>query len=222
MSAVDCLKTLAEGARPEAGLLHTARLEAFGVEVYGEEAIVESFRRAPFALSDTARIVEGLSHEGSGHIAIFDGDTVLFADLYGESIARIWHLGDGEPVERERGISVVFDPDLAQARGDVFIAASDHPALAPDAVERVKLAGRAIVCDGSKAYRTRAFAIRAFGSFDEGVALFAIYRLAGTAERTSGFAMAAARWTRDGLQIVRDRAGEIATSKHPWTPRIGE
>ena len=216
MSAVETLRMLAAGARPASGLLHTARLEAFGVEVYGEEAIVDSFRRAPFDLSDAAKIVVAI-----GHIAIFDGETALFADLSGESIARIWCLGDGDPVESEPQISVVFDPDLAQSRGDVFMAASDHAALAADAVESTMLAGRAIARDDPDSYLTRAFAIRAFGTAAEGAALFAVYRLAGKPDRTSGFAMAAARWTPDGLQIVRDHVGEDAVAERAWTPRIG-
>jgi len=215
MTAVDTLRLLATGERPVASLLHTARLEAFGVESYGEEAIVESFRRAPFDLSDSATIVQA-----PGHVAIFDSETALFADLFGDTIARIWHLSDGDPVEAEPGVSVVFDPDLAQARGDVFLAASDHAALADDAVASVLLAGRVIARDDPAAYRTRAFAIRAFGSAADGAALFAVHRLEGEPRRRAGFAMAAARWTREGLQIVRDRAGEDAVTIRPWTPSI--
>ena len=216
MSAVETLRMLARGERPANGLLHTARLEALGIEAYGEEAIVESFRRAPFDLSDSAAVIAA-----PGHVAMFDGDTALVADLYGDNIARIWHLYDGDPVEGEPGISVVFDPDLAQARGDVFMAASDHPALAADAAANVLLAGRAIARDELHAYRTRAFAIRAFGTAAHGAALFAVHRLTGAAERTAGFAMAAARWTPDGLQIVCDEAGEASVAERLWTPRIG-
>ena len=216
MSAVETLRMLAAGERPITGLLHTARLEAFGVEVYGEEAIVESFRRAPFVLSDTATTVCA-----PGHIAIFDGDTALVADLAGESVARLWRLGNGDPVEAERGVSVIFDPDLMQARGDVFVAATDHPELAAEALECVVLAGRAIARDDPGAYRTRAFAVRAFGSADDGVALFAVHRLVGETVRAAGFAMAAVRWTPQGLLVVCDQSGEEAVVERPWTPRIG-
>lgn len=214
MSAVETLRMLAAGERPATGLLHTARLEAFGVELYGEEAIVERFSRAPFVLSDAATVVET-----PGHLAIFDSETALVADLYGGNIARIWLLGDGEARDGEAGISVVFDPDLAQARGDIFLAASDHPALAADAVGRAIAAGRAITRDNG--YCVRAFAIRAFGTAAEGAALFAVYRLTGEPTRTSGFAMAAVRWTHDSFRIVRDLAGEAAISRRRWTPRIG-
>jgi hypothetical protein len=215
MSAVETLRMLAMGERPAAGLLHTVRLESFGVEAYGEEAVVESFRGSPFELSDTA-----ITIKTPGYVAVFDGSTALIADLYGDNIARIWRLGDGDARDGEAGVSVVFDPDLAQARGDLFLAASDHPALEANAVDRAVAAGRAINRENAESYRTRAFAIRAFGTADEGVALFAVYRLAGEPARTSGFVMAAAHWTADNLQIVRDLAGEQSVAKRLWTPRI--
>jgi len=216
MNAVETLRALARGERPASGLLHAARLDASGAEAYGEEAIVERFRHAPIDLSPGAVVVEA-----PGHVAIFDGDVAVFADVFGQSIARLWCLGDGRPVVAEAGISVAFDPDLAQARGDVFFAASDHPALAPDAVDRVSAAGGVIARDDPTVFRARAFAIRAFGSASAGAALFAVYRLAGTAERTAGFAMAAARWSSGETQFVRDRAGESARAGRAWMPRIG-
>jgi hypothetical protein len=222
MTAVKTLHLLATGERPATGLLHSIRLEARGVEAYGEEAIVDQFRSDPFTISEAARIVEA-----PGHIAIFDGSTALVADLYGANIARLWRLGVGHPLDAEQGISVVFDPDLAQSRGDVFMVASDHPELAPNAVDAVVLAGRALLQAGDpqqqdSAFRTRAFAIRAFGRESDGVALFAVYRLTGTPVRESGFAMAAACWRSDERHIVRDRAGEASVLRRPWTPRIGK
>jgi len=215
MSVVETLRLVASGKRPPSGLLHTARLFASGVETYGEEAIVDRFQRAPAYLSDGA-----VTLEASGHLAIIDARTALVADLHGTNIARLWHLGDGGRVAEEPGVSVVFDPDLAQARGDVFLAASDHPALAAEALDRVMLAGRTISCDHPDAYRARAFAIRAFGTAAHGVALYAVHRLQGEHELSAGFAMAVARWTGDGLQLVRDVAGEAAVAERPWTPRV--
>ena len=216
MIALETLQMLAAGQRPTSGLLHTARLAAFGTEFYGEEAIVEAFRRAPQTISDAAAVLGC-----RGHIAIFDSDTALFADLHGESIARIWRLGDGVPAAGEPAISVAFDPDLAQARGDVFAAATDHPALAPDAFEKLLQAGRTIAHADPAAYRTRAIAVRAFGSATEGSALFAVHRLIGNPRRTAGFAMAAVRWTSDGLTTFKDRSGEAAAVTGAWTPCIG-
>lgn len=216
MSAVETLRTMLAGGRPTFGLLHTARLAAFGAEFYGEEAIIEAFRRENHVLSDAASVLAS-----PGHIAIFDKDTVVFADLYGELIARIWLLGDGNPAAGETGVSVAFDPDLAQARGDVFAAASDHPALEPDAFEKVLQAGRSIAHGDHTSYRTRAIALRAFGSASAGSALFAVHRLVGNPRRTPGFAMVAVRWAPDGLTIARDRSGEAASLAAAWTPCIG-
>jgi hypothetical protein len=225
MTALDTLQQLAAGKRPVSGLLHTARLEAMGVEAYGEEAIVESFRRAPMLISDPAKVVIA-----PGNLAIFDKHQALFADCYGDNISRVWRLGKGDPIESERGVSVVFDVDLAQMRGDVFVAASDHPTLTPDALTAVISAGQALARDDDpsddrgSAYRSRAFVVRAFGTAAEGAALFAVYRLGGipTAARWSGFAMAAAHWTNDEVEIVRDIAGEAALARRLWTPRIEE
>jgi hypothetical protein len=217
MSASETLRMLAAGERPGAGLLHIVRLEAFGVESYGEEAVVEVFSRHPLKFSDELVIAEA-----PGHIAAFDGANALIGDLYGNNISRLWRLGGGQPFEAEAGISVVFDPDLAQARGDVFFTASDHPALATDAADRAIDAGRAITRDSDKRYRSRAFTVRAFGTATEGIALFAVYRLSGAPVRTSGFAMAAAHWTPDGLHIFRDFAGEQGVAERAWTPRIGD
>jgi hypothetical protein len=216
MSGLETLRMLAAGERPASGLLHTARLSAFGSKFYGAEAIVEALQRDPRPLSDAAQVLAA-----SGHIAIFDGDTAIFADLHREQVGRIWLLGNGQPAARETALSVAFDPDLAQARGDVFAAVSDHPSLEPDAFEQVLSAGRTIANDDPTSYRTRAFCVRAFGSPAQGAALFAVHRLADQPVRTSGFAMAAAHWAPGGLTIIRDRSGEAALTEAAWTPRIG-
>jgi hypothetical protein len=219
MNALDTIRQLATGARPTGGLLHGARLSALGIETYGEEAIVESFRAAPLNLSDEATILEA-----SGHLAIFDGDNALFADVATGGIARLWRLSAAEPVPDEPGIAVVFNPDLTQARGDIFFAASDHPALATDAEAAVMRAGRALTHDPAEddlgIFRARTFVTRAFSDASGGAVLFAVYRLAGGPTRQSGFAMAAARWNADGMAIVRDIAGEDAITLRDWTPRI--
>lgn len=215
MNAASTLRVLLAGERPASGLLHTARLEAFGAEFYGEEAIVEALRCAPQPLSDAALFLSA-----PGHLAVFDGTTALFADLYGELIGRIWRLGDGSPAPRESGFSVAFDPDLTQARGDVFAVASDHSALDAAAFGRVIEAGRAIARGDCVACRTRAFALRAFGSEGEGAALFVVHRLAGQAARTAGFAMVAVRWSAEELTIIHDRAGEAAVAADRSTPCI--
>jgi hypothetical protein len=114
---------------------------------------------------------------------------------------------------------------LTQARGDVLFAATDHPELATDAVEYVQHAGsRLLQTDNEerdrRAFRARAFVIRAFGDTTGGAALFAVYRLSGNPASQNGFAMAAVRWTTNDVHIVRDLAGEVAAMRRPWTPRI--
>jgi hypothetical protein len=219
MSVLETIRCLATGTRPMGGLLHTARLSALGVEAYGEEAVVESFRAAPLELSNAATIIEA-----PRHLAIFDGEIALFADVGTGGIARLWWLSAAEPVPDEAGIAVVFNPDLTQARGDVFFAASDHPALAIDAETAVMRAGRALTHDPAEVdrdtFRARAFVTRAFGDASGGAVLFAVYRLTGGPTRQSGFAMAAAHWNAHGMEIVRDKAGEEAIALRDWTPRI--
>ena len=216
MSALDTLIQLRSGEWPASGLVHNCRLHAFGSEAYGEEAIVERFRTLPYVPADPVTVAV------PGHFAMFAGAGAIIADLSDDNIARMWRVGPGPAILPEPGVSVVFDPDMAQARGDVFFAASDHPALANDSADRVIEAGRAISRDNDGSSRARAFVVRAFGSAAEGAALFAVHRMTGGPIRTSGFAMAAVRWTINELHIVRDLAGEQAVVKVPWTPSIAK
>lgn len=57
MSALTALRMIAAGERPHGELLPPCRLEAFGVEGYGEEAIVQSFRSAPLEISASAEVI---------------------------------------------------------------------------------------------------------------------------------------------------------------------
>ncbi len=214
MSARTMLIALARGTRPTSGLLHSCRFEGFGAESYGEEAIFERFRDADFELPD-----DPVTFESAGHIVIFAEDRALFADIAEGGIARLWALGDDQVGAPEPGVSVVFDPDMAQARGDVFLATCDHPELDESGAAKVADIGRAIARD-DPGYRTRCFAIRAFGSTVRGAALFAVYRLGGGKARTSGFAYAAACWGETEMLVVHDRAGEAAAAEAPWTPSV--
>jgi len=216
VSAVETLRTLARGERPKAGLLHSCRLDAFGAEVYGEEAIVRTFRRGATAFADAAKVITA-----PGHIGIFDGETALVADLFDDQVARIWRLGDGVPTVAEPGVSVPFDPDLSQTRGNVLMAPSDHPALAADALPLIIQAGETITRVGVSDYRARAFLIRAFGTVEAGAALFAVYRLGGDGVLVSGFSMAAAHWAGSMVRLTTDRSGLAAVAERPWTPRVG-
>ena len=221
MSAVNALRSIARGERPHGELLPPCRLEAWGAEFFSEEAIVQCFRNAPFAVADGAAVVEA-----KDHLAIFNSETALIADVFGGNIGRLWRLGPGEPVAAEPAIGVQFDTDLMQARGDLAARREDHPALADEAFMAVEAAGRAIARDwipedGKPPFRTRSFLIRAFTGGSNSVALFAVYRLGAEATRSVGFSHAAAFIDGDGnATIVRDRAGEAAVEARPWTPVV--
>jgi len=216
MSARAAIIALTRGERPQSGLLHNCRFEGFGAEAYGPEAIVEHFRRAGFLLADGAAVLES-----PRHIAIIDADRALFADIAEGGIQRIWALGDRALITPEARLSVAFDPDLAQAGGDLFFAESDHPDLDPSGASRLADIGGAMARNDAGA-RTRCFALRGFGDDTAGAALFALYRLDGSPARAAGFAAALACWQGDAVRIVEDAAGWEAASQARWTPRIGE
>lgn len=215
MSAIDTLRSLASGAQPPSGLLHNCRFEGLGSETYGVEAIVARLRMAPFTLSADAHHVE-TPH----HVAVFDGERALFADLYDSNITRLWVLGSDGFGGDEPLLDVPFHPDLSQDGGDVFFSSGDHPELASDAAAQVEAAGLAVI-DQLDGPRTRAFAVRAFGRADEGAALFAVFRLRPSQADVAGFHLMAARWDTGGLHIVRDVAGDAALAANRWTPRVG-
>ncbi|WP_181373341.1 hypothetical protein [Massilia glaciei] len=225
MSALMALRKIAAGERPHGELLPPCRLEAFGVEVYGEEAIVQSFRNAPLAIPASAQVVAA-----DGHIAVFEGEHALFADLHGEDIARVWRLGPGQPATAEPAIGVPFDPDLWQARRDAALRREDHPALSEAGVAAVEEIGldlaRQWESDGGPGdYRVRPFLLRAFSAGERGAALYAVYRLGPSARRSAGFSLVAANFEvsggrLSGYAVVRDQAGEAAVQRAPWQPRV--
>ena len=134
--------------------------------------------------------------------------------MYDGRIGRLWRIGDGAASDPEPGVSVAFDTDLRQARGDVLLRAEDHLELAADAVPRITVAGEALVLAGAPQplHRARAFAVRAFTGASGTAALFAVHRLTGGATRGGGFGYAAV--VVDG-PAVADHAPE-----RPWTPRL--
>lgn len=193
MSAIGAIGAVGRGETPPA-LLHACRLEVGGFDAFGVEAIGDAFRRDPVDLTD-AVVAEDAMHLA----AIVDGQA-LFADLYDGNIGRLWRAGAPAPMAPEPFVAVPFDPDLTQARGDVMVAASDHPGLAADALPRVHDAGRAILARDPLAWRSRAFCIRAFGSMARGAALFVLYRMTSGRVRASGFGHAVAIW--DGADVT--------------------
>lgn len=209
MSIADHLAALAAGRRPaDDGMLGNCRLEWRGGEAYGEEAILEAFRLAPFdgtgsVLIETPASAAWIGYEGA-----------LVADVYDGRIGRLWRIGDGEAPEPEPAVSVAFDPDLRQSRGDVLIEATDHPDLAADALPEVIAAGHALLASDAPPplHRARAFCVRAFTAASETAALFAVHRLTGGAVRGGGFGYAA---VMIGGASVADHAPD-----RPWTPRL--
>lgn len=225
MNALTALSNIAAGKRPHGELLPACRLEAFGIELYGEEAIVQSFRQAPLEISAGAQVIRV-----PGHIAVFDGEAALFADLYGEDIARIWRLGPGQPAPAEPAVGVPFDPDLWQERRELAWRREDHPQLSDaggDAVHAIgcNLARHWEPGSGPGDYRVRPFLLRAFDGGEQGAALFAVYRLGPSAQRSAGFSLVAASFQLAGGALashamVRDLSGEAAVQQAPWLPRV--
>ena len=219
MNAPDALRMLAAGQRPDDALLPPVRLFAGGAEYFGEEAVIHAFRRAPLILSEGAETIQT-----DGHIAIFEGDNAMFAVLYGDRIARIWHMGTGEPGHAEPMIGVPFDTDLRQSRRDVAFRAKDHPALAEADAQTVESIGRQLAHGGAavgKAYRTRPFVIQAFTGAGRGAALFATHRLGGETVRSTGFSFVGAAFHSGGgdlteSRVVHDFAGLKSIEQRPW------
>lgn len=202
MTGLEALRALVRGAPAATGILGDCRLESSGVDAFGIEAVSDNFRRAPMADAQTAMTVEA-----TGTLAIFGVGEAVFADLFGNRIGRLWRVGQADPGTPEPAVAVAFDTDLRQARADVFIDAADHPALNRGGADRATALGRGLVGDMApefRAFRARAFTVRAFGNGDAGCALFAIHALSPNPVRTPYLAFAAVRWDGVATQVVRD------------------
>lgn len=202
MSALHFLRALAGGEPATPGILNACRLESGNVDAFGTEAVSDSFHRAP--MSDYARAV---AIEAPGHLAIFGEAEAIVADLFGDTIGRLWRVGQAEPGTPEPAVSVAFDTDLQQTRASVFVSLADHPALEPAALDRVVALGRNLVAEATanrRSFRARAFAARAFGNNDRGCVLFAIQGLAPNPVRVPQLSFAAGRWDGAATQIIRD------------------
>ena len=197
MSMIETMAAVASG-RALAQLLHACRLEVGGFDAFGIEAIGDAFRRDPVSF-DEAEIAEDTMH-----FAAIIGDQALFADLYEGNIGRLWRAGRPAPHPPEPFVTVPFDPDLRQARGDIAFLASDHPQLDANAEATVRDAGLAILAHDPMAWRSRGFAIRAFGTAARGAALFAVYRMTADRVRASGFGHAVAVWGGGTMRFAVD------------------
>jgi hypothetical protein len=216
MTALASLTALAAGERPNGGLTQACRLQAFGVEHHGEEQIVSNFRAAPFVPTGSAHIVQT-----ENHLAIVETDRALVADVMGGVMNRIWRLDDGDPSVQEQSVSVPFDPDLNQARGDLAWSASDHPDADPKILARLAEAGVQLARQaqgfGVEPYRSRTFLIRAFSEGAAGVGLFAVHRMTGPV-RTPGWShlLVHVAASAPGFSLVRDSSGDAAAAQTPW------
>lgn len=197
MQMIEAMATVASGQAPEA-LLHSCRLEVGGFDAFGIEAISDAFRRDPVTLDGAVIAETGM------HFAAIIGDQAMFADLYDGNIGRLWRAGRAPPHPPEPFVAVPFDPDLRQARGDVEFLASDHPQLDSAAEARIREAGQSILAHDPMAWRSRAFAIRAFGTAGRGAALFAVYRMTADRVRSAGFGHAIALWDAETVHIAVD------------------
>lgn len=167
MSVEAALTALAHGRR-SGSLLHTARLQAFGEEAYGEEAILEALRLHGADWQDAELVL------GSGHAVLLGETAALFADMTDGLVARLWRVGLGAGERTAFAMTVPFDADLAQARGDVFARAADHPGLGDAQLAVIAEDGREMLSTQT-GLRNRAFLIRAFAGEADAVGLFAIH-----------------------------------------------
>jgi hypothetical protein len=223
MSALVGLLSVARGERPDGQVLPPCRLEGFGSEFFGEEAIVGAFRATPFSgAEDLTAIIAGR------HLAIFAGDEALVADVYGDNVGRIWRLGPGEAQESEPNVGVPFDADLMQSRGDLAFRAEDHPALSATWLPQIERMGRLLsrdwdTADDTAPYRARSFLVRAFSDEKRSVGLFALHTMGGGATRTIGFTYVAGLVEHEDPAnsiIIRDVAGSAARETMVWRPRV--
>lgn len=204
-------------------VLPACRLDGFGVETFGREAIAALFARYPgagnewlAASSPTAAALVGFAADGPA----------LFADLAAGGIVRLWRLGpvvDLPPPPRT--VSVAADDDLHQSRGSVLFEPADHPGLGSDgAAVVVAAAGLAAAADlglTEPPLRTRVFVRRAFSDGETHVALFGLSVLANGARRQPlAFNMLAYASAGAPLRLVVDRAGLAAAQAQPWAPYL--
>lgn len=217
MSLREGLARIVAGRRSDA-LLQSVRLEAGGGVAFGEEAVLAHFQRHPAALDDADWV------EAPHAFAMFAGEEAVVGDLYDGRIGRLWRIGAaGEPAEP--GVSVAFDPDLAQARRDVFARAEDHPDLDAEGFAALLEAGRGLVAETvpgeASPFRARAWLVRGVAGPGAVAGLFALHLLGNEPERRSaGFTYAAVLIDAAGVRSVRDAAGEAHRRSAAWRPRL--
>jgi hypothetical protein len=215
MSALDHLRTLAGGHRPEGqGLLSTAHLSGAGLDRMSEEDIVSSFAMTPFDIDKAAFALETPHHA----VLIGEGGAIV-ADVYDGRLGRLWRIGGLDQSQDERRLHVAFDADMAQARPtSLFVRAEDHPELADTARTDLLDACRTFI-EGRRRLgnlRVRGFVVRAFGDEAQSAALLSLFTLSDKRRRSASFDFAVVGRDGDG------RVCTVASETNPgeWTPRL--
>lgn len=118
----------------------------------------------------------------------------------------------------EPSISVAFDPDLHQYRGNVCIRCVDHPLLDTSHSSKIEAAGTALLepGDDQPQHRARAILVRAFSHGHRAAGLLAVHSLSGGDIRVAGVGFAAVYV--NGGAVVREVGDRPAPA--PWTPSV--
>jgi hypothetical protein len=113
----------------------------------------------------------------------------LFADLYGEHIARLWYLAAAPlALQRPERVDVQFDPTVGQLSTSPGFDPMDHPELAPQHAPRVAEAAARVLNaagagdaiplkSGARLARLRPFVLRAFSDGETAAVLLQVIAL---------------------------------------------
>jgi hypothetical protein len=207
----DLLTALARGEREaRRRLLHTARLEGRGADLYGRDEILHHLAAAPIGPGESVV---------AGRLAAVttEAGEALVAEFAGDQVARLWVLGAGAGTT---AASPRIDVPRDHALGQVASAAwrrEDHPELADGDAAAIE----ALIAwpRDPDVVEARALVLRA-GSSPEGP--LALVRLEGRAPGSGRPIGAYALGLARGGEFTRlvDRAGLAAELRREWSPRL--
>lgn len=211
MNAVQALLSLVRGAPgAAAGLLPAVRAEGWGSDAFAPESVIAMFR-GDVIDGDEASWDTVVDQNGA---ALIGANQIVVADLIEERVARLWRIGPGPLQPFERAITVPFDPDLRQHRGDI-VGASEWGKNEP----YIRRAGDALQA-ALAAYRLRLFPLRKIGPPERCLILFKAYLMSGEQQKRDGFVSAAVLLEGDSCQVFRDGTGEAELAARHSAPRI--
>lgn len=240
-SVLQTLQSLWRGEAPAAGGLQpNVRLEGFGQQLLGEEAVILAFRDAP--LGDAA---PADAFDTATAAVVADGHQAMLAEHCEGRVTRVWCCGvHGRPAYFVPRVDVPFDPDLRQRRGGVLFSAGDHPELDPALADAlIDMAARlaqdvmddaalptsaAEVPDrlaGVARLRQRVFVRRAFSTGDRIAALCAVAAWDGGDTRVCSQHNVVVLGRIAGDRIIsecriHDVAGLTSSRASTWRPRV--